>query len=97
MNVIERYQLIDGALAKAAQDKYEKVQGVVGGGGRESGADPDTRAKGLRLELTMEDPIVFAASRAPALGYRRHWAITALANRRGMCDNLATGWRVYSQ
>ena len=71
MHVIERYRLIDGALAKAAQDKYEKVQGVVGGGGRESGADPDTRVKGLRLELTMQDPNVFAAPLSVLVTYRR--------------------------
>jgi hypothetical protein len=54
--VIERYRLIDGALAKAAQDNYEKVQGVVAGR-----ANPDTHAKGLQLELTMEDPNVAAS------------------------------------
>jgi hypothetical protein len=31
MHVIECYRPIDGALAKAAQDNYEKVQGVVAG------------------------------------------------------------------
>ncbi len=66
MHVIERYRLIDGPLAKAAQDNYEKVQGVV-----VRRADPDTRAKGLRLELTMEDPNVFAAPLAVLVTYRR--------------------------
>jgi hypothetical protein len=71
MHVIERYRVIDGALAKAAQDKYEKVQGVVGGGGRDSGADPDMRAKGLQVELTMQDPNVFAAPLSVLVTYRR--------------------------
>jgi hypothetical protein len=72
MHVIERYRLIDGALAKAAQDKYQKVQGVVGGGGgRESGAASVTSAKGLRLELTMEDSNVFAAPLSVLVTYRR--------------------------
>jgi hypothetical protein len=72
MHVIERYRLIDDALAKAAQDKYHKVQGVVvGRGGRESGADSVTPAKGLRLELTMEDPNVFAAPLSVLVTYRR--------------------------
>jgi hypothetical protein len=71
MHVIERYRLIDGALAKAAQDKYEKVQGVVGGGGRESGADHDAGAKGLRLELTMEDPNAFTAPLSVLVTYMR--------------------------
>jgi hypothetical protein len=66
MHVIERYRLIDGALAKAAQDNYEKVQGVVAGRG-----DPDTRPKGLQLELTMEDPNVFAAPLSVLVTYRR--------------------------
>jgi hypothetical protein len=72
MHVIERYQLIDDVLAKVAQDKYQKVQGVVGGGGaRESRPVSDTRAKGLRLELTMEDPDVFAAPLSVLVTYRR--------------------------
>jgi hypothetical protein len=48
MHVIERYRLIDGALAKASQDNYEKVQGVVAGR-----ANPDTRAKGLQRWRTL--------------------------------------------
>jgi hypothetical protein len=72
MHVVERYRLIDDALAKVAQDKYQKVQGVVGGGGpRESRPVSDTRAKGLRLELTMEDPDVFAAPLSVLVTYRR--------------------------
>jgi hypothetical protein len=65
MHVIERYRLIDGALAKASQDNYEKVQGVVAGR-----ANPDTRAKGLELELTMEDPNVFTVPLSVLVTYR---------------------------
>lgn len=71
MHVIERYRLIDDRLAKAAQDKYVKVQGVVGGGGPREGAAADARAKGLQLELTMEDPDVFAAPLSVLVTYRR--------------------------
>jgi hypothetical protein len=71
MHVIERYRLIDGASAKAAQDKYEKAEGTVGGGGRFSGVDPDTSLKGLQLELTMEDPNVFTAPLTVLVTYRR--------------------------
>jgi hypothetical protein len=71
MLVIERYRLIDDGLAKAAQDKYVKVQGVVGGGGAREGAAADTRAKGLQLELKMEDPNVFAAPLSVLVTYRR--------------------------
>jgi hypothetical protein len=66
MHVIERYRLIDGPLAKAAQDNYEKVQGVV-----VRRTDPDTGANGLQLELTMEDPNVFAAPLSVLVTYRR--------------------------
>jgi hypothetical protein len=71
MHVIERYRLIDGALAKAAQDKYEKAEGTVGGGGRFSGVDPDTGLKGLQLDVTMEDPKVFTAPLTARVTYRR--------------------------
>jgi len=71
MHVIERYRLIDGALAKAAQDKYEKAEGIVGGGARFSGVIPDTSFKGLQLELTMEDPNVFTAPLTALVTYRR--------------------------
>jgi hypothetical protein len=75
MHVIERYRLIDGALAKAAQDKYEREDGVVAGN-RFSGADSDMSVKGLRLELTMEDPNVFTAPLTVLVTYRhslREW------------------------
>ena len=71
MHVIERYRLIDGALAKSAQDKYEKAEGAVGGGARFSGVNPDTGLKGLQLELTMEDPKVFTAPLIVLVTYRR--------------------------
>jgi hypothetical protein len=72
MHVIERYTLIDDALAKAAQDKYLKAQGVVGGGGaRETRPVFDARDKGLRVELTMDDPNVFTAPLSVLVTYRR--------------------------
>jgi hypothetical protein len=71
MHVIERYRLIDGALAKAAIDTYEKREGTVGGGGRIAGYNPDASLKGLQLEVTMEDPKVFAAPLTARVTYRR--------------------------
>jgi hypothetical protein len=71
MHVIERYRLIDGASAKAAQDKYEKAEGIVGGGARFSGVNADTSLKGLQLELTMEDPKVLTAPLTVLVTYRR--------------------------
>ena len=70
MHVVERYRLIDGALAKAAQERAERSEGAVGNGARFSGVDPDTSRKGLQLELTMEDPNVFAAPLTVLVTYR---------------------------
>jgi len=65
---LERYRLIDGAVAKAQMDKFETTEGTVGGGGRVAGYSPDSSLKGLQLEITMEDPKVFVTPlTAPAL------------------------------
>jgi hypothetical protein len=71
MHVVERYRLIDGALARAQIDKYETSEGTVGGGGRVAGYNPDTGLKGLQLEVTMEDPKVFTAPLTARVTYRR--------------------------
>jgi len=71
MHTIERYHLIDGAVAKAQVDKYETSEGTVGGGGRNAGYNPDTSLKGLQLEVTMEDPKVFTAPLTARVTYRR--------------------------
>jgi hypothetical protein len=71
MHVVERYRLIDGALAKAQIDKYETSEGTVGGGARDAGYHPDTSLKGLQLEVTMEDPKVFTAPLTARVTYRR--------------------------
>lgn len=71
MHVVERYRLIDGLVAKAAQEKYENSEGTVGGGGRVAGYTSDTSLKGLQLEVTMEDPKVFTAPLTALVTYRR--------------------------
>jgi hypothetical protein len=70
MHVVERYRLIDGAVAKAQVDKYETSEGTVGGGQRVAGYNPDTGLKGLQLEVTMEDPKVFTAPLTARVTYR---------------------------
>ncbi len=70
MHVTERYRLIDGTLAKSAQEKAEKSEGAVGNGARFSGIDPDTGRKGLQLEVTMEDANVFTAPLTVRITYR---------------------------
>jgi hypothetical protein len=71
MHVVERYRLVDGPVAKAAQEAYENREGTVGGGGRVAGYTPDTSLKGLQLEVTMEDPKVFTAPLTALVTYRR--------------------------
>ena len=71
MHIIERYRLIDGAVAKAQIDKFETAEGTVGGGQRVAGYNPDTSLKGLQLEITMEDPKVFVTPLTARVTYRR--------------------------
>jgi len=88
MHVVERYRLIDGPVAKAQVDRYEQSEGTVGGGGRngggrDAGYDPDTRLKGLQLEVTMEDPKVFKSPLKARVTYRRlmtEWAESVCAD-----------------
>ena len=83
LHVIERYRLIDGAVAKAQIDKYETSEGTVGGGGRIAGYNPDTSLKGLQLEITMEDPKVFNAPFTARVTYRpliSQWQETVCAD-----------------
>src|SRR3954465_9287755 len=52
MHTIERYRLIDGALAKADMDAFEKTEGVIGGRPPDGYLERDLNRKGLRLEIT---------------------------------------------
>jgi hypothetical protein len=70
MHVVERYTLIDGAVAKAQADKYETSEGTVGGGERVAGYNPDISLKGLQLEVTLEDPKVFVTPLTARVTYR---------------------------
>jgi hypothetical protein len=71
MHVIERYRLIEGAVAKAQIDRYEQSEGTVGGGNRIAYYDPDISKKGLELDVTMEDPKVFTQPLTARVTYRR--------------------------
>ena len=66
-HVVERYQLIDAAAAKQAQEQHEKE------GGRLGGAMPsdETYAKGLQLQLTIENPVYFKQPLPVRVTYRR--------------------------
>jgi hypothetical protein len=76
MHIVERYRLIDGAQARADVARYEQSEGTIGG--RVDGYDRAAK-KGLRLEVTMEDPKVFTQ---PLTG-----VVTYLP--------LRSGWREY--
>jgi hypothetical protein len=71
LHVVERFSLIDGTAAKEAQDRYEKIDGHLGG---EPGAmvlNPDTTLKGLQVHVTVEDPNVFTTPWSAYVTYRR--------------------------
>ena len=70
MHVIERYRLIDGARAKADIVAYEKADGPIGGRPPDGYMSPDLNLKGLRLEITMEDPKVFKQPLTTVVTYR---------------------------
>src|SRR4051812_4158637 len=70
MHVVERYRLIDGARAKADMDAFEKTDGVIGGRPPDGYLNPDLNLKGLRLEITMEDPKVFTQALTAVVTYR---------------------------
>ena len=71
MHVVERYRLIDGVQAKTDLDRFEKIAGKVGGRPPDGYMTHDTRLKGLRLEVTMDDPKVFTAPLTGVVTYRR--------------------------
>ena len=71
LHVVERYRLIDGAAAKEAQDRYEKVDGRLGGVPGAMILDPDTTIKGLQVYVTVEDPNVFTTPWSGTVTYRR--------------------------
>jgi hypothetical protein len=71
LHVVERYRLIDGALAKQAQDVYEKREGRVGGVPGAMAIDPDINRKGLQIHITVEDPTMYTTPWSATATYRR--------------------------
>lgn len=74
LHVIERYRLIDGDAAAEAQRKHESIHpdfpkpfNPYGRGD----IDPDTKKKGLQVEITVEDPGAFTAPWSGLVTYRR--------------------------
>lgn len=71
LHIVERYRLIDGAEAKAAQDRHEKADGRVGGVNGAMALNPDPNLKGLQVELTVEDPVYLTTPWSAFVTYRR--------------------------
>ena len=69
LHVVERYRLIDGGAAKAAQERYEKFDGRLNAAPR--AIDPDVTKKGLQIYVTVEDPNVFTTAWSGNVTYRR--------------------------
>jgi hypothetical protein len=76
MHVIERYRLIDGAMARDLQLKHESS---YFGAGRSSpftntsgrgDIDPDTTKPGLQVEITVDDPATFTMPWSALVTYR---------------------------
>ena len=72
LHLVERYRLIDGAQAKDAQERHEKQDGRVGGAAGAMLIDPDTKLKGLQVQVTVEDPNVFTTPWSANVTYRRN-------------------------
>jgi hypothetical protein len=69
LHVVERYRLIDGAAAKEAQERYEKLDGRLNANPRL--IDPDITKKGLQITVTVEDPKVFTTPWSGTVTYRQ--------------------------
>ena len=74
MRVIERYRLIDGALAQKLQLKHEHDYFPNGSPFRNAygmgDIDPDTRKPGLQIEITVDDPATFTTPWSGLVTYR---------------------------
>ena len=74
LHVIERYRLIDGEAASKAAKEHEDVYGIyvpdlLNPYGR-GDIDPDTSKKGLQVEITVEDPVMFTTRWSGLVTYR---------------------------
>jgi hypothetical protein len=73
LHVIERYRLIDGEAARAAQTRHERAyrgetMDVIPNGGRLS---TDPTVKGLQVEVTVDDPRYYTVPWKALVTYRR--------------------------
>jgi hypothetical protein len=95
MHVIERYRLVDYAVAKAAFDANEKeFARVDSANGNGVFIDFDYRAKGLQLEFIVDDPNVFTAKWGAKVTYLKAGGIwqeqVCAENTREYYDDIDT-------
>src|SRR5271154_6900986 len=75
LHVIERYRLIDGAVARDLQRKHESTYFGAGSSpatneyGR-GDIDPDTTKPGLQVEITVDDPATFTTPWSALVTFR---------------------------
>jgi hypothetical protein len=76
LHVVERYRLIDGAAARDAQRKHEGdyfppgVSSPLTNAYGRGDIDPGTGKKGLQVEVTVEDPVMFTTPWKALVTYR---------------------------
>jgi hypothetical protein len=76
LHVVERYRLIDGVAAADAQRKHEAdyfppgVSSPLKNAYGRGDIDPDTSKKGLQVEITVEDPVMFTTPWNALVTYR---------------------------
>lgn len=74
LHVIERYRLIDGRTAGEIETRHEKTYfppGVPTNASARGDIDPDTGKKGLQVEVTVEDLVMFTTPWTGIVTYRR--------------------------
>ena len=70
MHVVERYHFIDDSAARAAQERQEQAAGRLGGKPGNNAFDPNS-AKGLQIDIAVEDPNIYTAPWTAKITYRR--------------------------
>ncbi len=74
LHVIERYRLIDGALAEDLQQKHIRDYFTHGSPYRNpygmGDIDPDTKKPGMQVEITVDDPVMFTTPWSGRVTYR---------------------------
>jgi hypothetical protein len=71
LHVVERYRLVDYAIAKTAIDREAKVNTTYPGGLNAIEFDPNYKGRHLQLEVTVDDPKVFTRPWTSVMIYGR--------------------------